>query len=197
MKIFVISVVVFMFCLPIVVNARRDTGPPEWTFDDVAELAEWQDYHDLEPISIIKKIRDAKGIERSVLVINTTGDNPYVYPGGSVPNWDSFSGYDNETIYIGLRVEESDLWQIDYITSRSGQYDQEKSKKFPVEASPDFVDMEFEMRWDDMITGFRIHPGTNRNRTAEIDYVSLRGPVKVTPSPRRLATTWGRIKDLF
>ena len=30
--------------------ARRDTGPPEWTFDDVAELADWQDYHDLGPI---------------------------------------------------------------------------------------------------------------------------------------------------
>jgi hypothetical protein len=176
---------------------KRDTGPPEWTFDDVADLADWQDYHNLAPASTITRVRDSEGIERTVLRIVSTGDNPYIYPGGSVPSWEPFSGYDHGTIYIGVRVEESDIWQVDYITGRNGEYNEKQSRKFRVDARPDFVDLEFDMQWEDMIRGFRIHPGTTRNKLTEIDYVSLRSPVIVTQSPRRLATTWGRIKDLF
>ena len=197
MKIFAIFVLVFVFCFPITVMARRDIGPPEWTFDDVAELSDWQDYHDLASINTIGKVRDSSGIERSVLRIELTGDNAYIYPGGSVPDWEPFDGYENNIIYIGVRVSETDIWQVDYITSRIGEYEEGRSRTFRVEAEPDFVDIEFEMHWQYMIRGFRIHPGTNKNRLAEIDYVSLRGPVTVTESPRRLATTWGRIKDLF
>jgi hypothetical protein len=199
MKIFVILVLVCVFCFPMAVMARRDTGPPEWTFDDVAELADWQDHYNLDPTSAstITKVRDSKGIERNVLRIVATGDNPYIYPGGAVPNWEPFSGYDYRTIYIGVRVEESDTWTVDYITGKDGEYDEGQSREFRVEAEPGFVDLEFEMQWSGMIRGFRIHPGATRNKMAEIDYVSLRGPVIVTQSPRRLATTWGRIKDLL
>lgn len=197
MKIFFVFVLVCMFCFPVVVMARRDIGPPEWTFDDVTELADWQDHHNLDLSSNIMKVRDSKGIERNVLRIVSTGDNPYIYPGGAVPSWEPFSGYGYGTIYIGLRVEETDIWQVDYITSITGEYDDGRSREFRVEASPDFADIEFEMRWEGMIRGFRIHPGTTKSKVAEIDYVSLRGGVVVTQTPRRLATTWGRIKDLF
>lgn len=209
MKILAIFVLVCMICLSMVAMAQQDTmsqqdsmtrremGPPEWTFDDVAELSDWQDYHNLAPTSAIIKLRDSKGNERNVLKIEATGDNPYIYPGGSVPNWEPFSGYDHEIIYIGVRVKESDEWQVDYIISRNEEYSDTLSRTFMVDATKDFVDLQFEMQWNDMISGFRIHPGTNRNKNTEIDYVSLRGPVLVTQAPRKLATTWGRIKDLF
>lgn len=197
MRIFIVFTLICAFFLPITAAARRDTGPPEWTFDDVAELADWRDCHNLAPASTITRVKDSKGIERTVLTIAATGDNPYIYPGGSVPSWEPFSGYEHGTIYIGVRVAESDIWQIDYITSRNGEYNEAQSRKFKVEARPDFVDLEFEMHWEGMIRGFRIHPGTTKNKLTEIDYISLRGPVLVTQSPRRLATTWGRIKDLF
>ena len=208
MKILAILVLLSMLCLSSVAvsqqdtssedtMSRRDMGPPEWTFDDVAELADWQDHHNLVPASTITKVRDSRGSERNILTIETTGDNPYIYPGGAVPRWEPFSGYDYGTIYIGARVKESDEWQVDYITTESGEYDEARSQKFSVDATKDFADLEFEMLWDDMIRGFRIHPGTTKNKKTELDYVSLRGPVEVTKAPRRLATTWGRIKDLF
>jgi hypothetical protein len=192
----ILCALIFTFCLPMAVMARRDTGPPEWTFDNMADMADWQDSHNLDPVSIVK-VKDSKGIERNVLRIVSRGDNPYIYPGGSVPSWEPFGGYDHDTIYIGVKIDESDIWQVDYITSRNGEYNEEQSQKFKVEAKSDFADLEFRMHWDGMIRGFRIHPGTTKNKVSEIDYVSLRSPVVVTQSPRRLATTWGRIKDLF
>jgi hypothetical protein len=178
------------------VIARRDIGPPEWTFDDVAELADWRDHHDLE-VDPIMKVRDLNGSTRTILKITSMGENPFIYPGGSVPNWEAFSGYDHGIIYVGARVSDSDMWQVDYITSRNGEYSEARSRKFRVDATGDFEDLEFEMQWENMIRGFRIHPGADQNKETEIDYISLRGPVLVTQAPRRLATTWGRIKDLF
>ncbi|MFC1719328.1 hypothetical protein ACFL6S_37105 [Candidatus Poribacteria bacterium] len=209
MKILAIFVLMCMFCLPIAAMSQQDTmsqqdaltrqqiGLPEWTFDDMAELADWQDYHNLDLSSTITKVRDSKGGERNVLTLEAIGDNPYVYPGGSVPNWEPFRGYEYATIYIGVRVKESDEWQVDYIVNRNEDYDGARTRTFRVDATEDFVDLEFEMEWDDMISGFRIHPGADKNKNTEIDYVSLRGPVQATQAPRRLATTWGRIKDLF
>lgn len=197
MKVFIVSVLIFMLCFPVIVMARRDVGPPEWTFDDVAELDDWQDYHDLDPATTIERVRDVNGTVRTVLTITSTGDNPYIYPGGSVPSWETFDGYENGTIYIGVRVERSDTWQIDYITSRSGNYSEAPNRRFTVNATGNFVDLEFDMHWENMIRGFRIHPGTDRNKKTEIDYISVRGPVMSARATRRLATTWGRIKDLF
>ncbi len=197
MRLIIVSILVFAFCFPMAVMARRDTGPPEWTFDNMTELSDWQDYHDLDSAATIVKVRDSNGAERNVLRIVSVGDNPYIYPGGSVPSWEPFSGYENATIYLGVRVQESDIWQVDYMTSKTGTYDEGPSQKFKVDAKPDFTDLEFRMNWDSMIRGFRIHLGTSSNRLIEIDYVSLRGPVIVTKTPRRLSTTWGRMKDLF
>jgi len=176
------------------VIARRDTGPPEWVFDNVTELSDWKDSHDIDPGMAIVKVRDIRGIERNVLKILSTGENPYIYPGGSVPNWEPFSGYEYGTIYLGVRVQQSDIWQVDYLTNRTGSYEEGQSQKFKVEARQDFADLEFKMNWESMVRGFRIHFGTNKNRTIEVDYLSLRGPTK---TQRKLSTTWGRMKDLY
>ena len=197
MRVSIIVFLVFALCFPMAVMARRDAGPPEWTFDNVAELADWQDYHDLSPSDTITKIIDSRGNERTVFKITSTGENPYIYPGGAVPNWEAFEGYDYGTIYIGVRVSESDIWQIDYITSRSGEYDEAVSRSFGVDATKGFLDLEFDMQWNSMIRGFRIHPGTNKNKETEVDYISVRGPILNNQPPKRLATTWGRVKDLF
>ena len=194
---FVVFVLIFVLCSPLTASVRRDTGLPEWTFDDVADLADWRDCHNLSPASNIVKVKSTNGVERNVLRLRTTGDNPYIYPGGSVPNWESFSGDEHKIIYIGVRVKRSDTWQIDYVTGKSGSYEDAQSRKFLVNATPDFVDLEFDMQWESTIRSFRIHPGTNMNKVTEIDYLSLQGPVAVTKPPRKLATTWGRIKDLF
>lgn len=197
MKIFIISVLVCILCFPLAAIARRDTGPPEWTFDDVAELDDWNEYHNLAPASIITKVQDSRGTERTVFSIASMGDNPYIYPGGQIPSWEPFSGYDHGVIYIGLRVSESDMWRIDYVTGRSDDFSEASSRQFKIDATKDFVDLELDMQWENMIRGFRIHPGTNKNKFSEIDYVSLRGPVTVTQARKKLATTWGRVKDLF
>lgn len=197
MRVSMFAFLVFALCFPMAAIARRDAGPPEWTFDNVVELADWQDYHDLSPSDTITKVRDSRGNERTVLRITSTGENPYIYPGGAVPNWEAFDGYDHRTMYIGVRVSESDIWQIDYINIRSGQYDEAVSRTFRVDATRDFLDLEFDMQWNSMIRGFRIHPGTSKNKETEIDYISVRGPLMSNQPPRTLATTWGRVKDLF
>jgi len=192
-----IVVILCVFCFPLIATARRDMGPPEWTFDEIADLADWQDAHNLSIASTIAKVKSPNGVERNVLMIIATGDNPYIYPGGSVPNWEPFSGYDNKAIYLGVRVEKSDMWQVDYITGRANDYSEGLSRKFMVNATSDFADLKLDMQWEGMIRGFRLHPGTGKNKKTEIDYLSLRAPVLVTRSPRKLATTWGKIKDLF
>jgi hypothetical protein len=197
MRLLIVFSLIFALCFPAMVMARRDTGPPEWTFDNMTELSDWKDFHDIDPVVAIMKVRDIKGTERNVLKVLSTGDNPYVYPGGSVPNWEPFSGYDFNTIYLAVRVQQSDIWQVDYVTSRDGSFEEGQSQKFKVEARQDFADLEFKMNWESMIRGFRIHFGTTINRFAEIDYLSLRGPVVVTKTPRKLSTTWGRMKDLY
>ena len=197
MRSVVVSVLICMFCLPSIVMARRDTGPPEWTFNDSAELVDWQDHHNLKADPEIVKVRDSRGNERSVLVLESAGDSAYIYPGGEAARWEPFDGYSNGTIYIGLRVSESDIWQVYYKTSKNGEYIREQSQQFEVEAGPDFVGIELEMHWQNMISGFRIHPGIRKNIRAEIDYLSLRGPEEATQPTKKLATSWGRIKDLF
>jgi hypothetical protein len=197
MKRLIVFVIAIMFCSPVIASARRDVGPPEWTFDNVADLSDWRDAHDIEPISVITKIKDANGDERSVLRIIPTGDDPYVYPGGSVANWEPFSGYEHSIIYIGVRLEKSDVWQVDYINSPNTEYDARRSKKFNISSNKDFVDLKLDMQWEGLIKGLRIHLGTSKNKTIEIDYLSLQGPVRVSQQSRKLATTWGKVKDLF
>lgn len=197
MRSLVVAVLICTFCLPLAVMARQDTGPPEWTFNDSAELVDWQDHHGLKADPEIAKVRDSRGIERSVLVLESAGDSPHIYAGGEAARWEPFDGYDNGTIYIGLRVSESDVWQVHYKTSKNGEYVREQSQQFEVEAGPDFVGIELKMHWQSMISGFRIHPGIGKNIRAEIDYLSLRGPAETTEITKRLATSWGRIKDLL
>jgi hypothetical protein len=197
MKKLIAFALVIVFCIPMMALARRDTGPPEWTFDNVSDLADWRDTHDLAPINAITKIKGQDNIERNVLRIVPTGDKPYVYLGGVVPSWEPFGGYEHATIYLGVHVQKSDTWQVDYITGKNTEFNDDQSKKFTVNFSQDFEDVKFDMHWDGMIRGLRLHLGSNKNTPIEIDYISLLGPVTVVQPPKKLATTWGKVKDLF
>jgi len=182
--------------MPILAMARRDTGPPEWTFDNVADLSDWRDTHGIAPITAITKVREANGEERNILRIISTGENPYVYPGGSVANWEPFDGYEHGAIYIGVRLEKSDVWQIDYVNNKNTEYGEKQSKKFNINSSQNFVDIKLDMQWEGLIKGFRIHFGSSK-KPIDIDYLSLQGPVKASQQSRKLATTWGKVKDLL
>ena len=197
MKKFIAFVMAIVFCFPILAAARRDTGPPEWTFDNVTDLSDWRDTHDIAPIATIAKVKSANGEDRNVLIILPTGENPYVYPGGAVANWEPFSGYDHGAVYLGVKLEKSDVWQIDYLNSPNTEYNERQSRKFTINATGDFVDIKLDIQWEGIIRGFRIHFGTNKNKSIEIDYLSLQGPVKASQQSRKLATTWGKVKDLF
>lgn len=197
MKRLIAVIMVIVFCLPVLAMARRDTGPPEWTFDNVTDISDWKDTHDLAPITTIAKVKDANGSDRNVLRITLTGENPYVYPGGSVANWEPFSGYEHGSIYIGLRLEKSDTWQVDYVNTPNTEYNEKQSRKFNIIATNDFADIRLDMQWEGLIKGIRIHFGSTKNKTIEIDYLSLQGPVKASQQTRKLATTWGKVKDLF
>lgn len=196
MKKIVILFIVFIICFPAISVARKDTGPPEWVFDNTADLADWRDSHDLSLLTIVK-VKSPNGIERNVLKIISTGDNPYVYPGGSIPSWEPFSGYEHKYIYMSVRVDKTDIWQIDYTTSRTGDFSEGQSRKFVINGSQDFQELKLDMQWDGMIRGIRIRFGTSKNRTIEIDYLSLRGSITTSQTPRKLSTTWGKVKDLF
>jgi hypothetical protein len=196
MKKFIVVILIAIFCFPMLAMARRDTGPPEWTFDNVADLGDWRDNHDLATLTTITKIKSSNGVERNVLRISLTGDKPYVYPGGAVASWEPFNGYENGAIYIGVKVERPDVWQIDYITGKNTEYNERQSKTFPVNATTDFIDLKFDMQWDGMIRGFKIHLGS-KNKIIDMDYVSLTGPITASQPPKKLATTWGKVKDLF
>jgi len=196
MKKLIVVVFIGIFCFPMLTMARRDTGPPEWTFDNVSDLTDWRDNHDLAPVTTITKVKSPNGVERNVLRIIPIGDKPYVYPGGAVPSWEPFSGYENRAIYLGVKVGKTDIWQIDYITSKNIEYSERQSRSFTVNAANDFIDLKFDMQWEGMIRGFRIHFGS-KNKTIDIDYVSLLGPVTTSQPPKKLATTWGKVKDLL
>lgn len=196
MKKFIIIFITFLICFPAISIARKDTGPPEWTFDNAADLADWRDFHDLSSLTTVK-VKTPNGIERNVLKIVPTGDNPYVYPGGSVPSWEPFNGYEHKYIYMSVRIDRTDIWQIEYTTSRTGDFSEGQSRKFVINGSQDFQELKLDMQWDGMIRGFRIRLGTNKNKTIEIDYLSLRGPITTSQTPRKLSTTWGKVKDLF
>jgi len=193
----IVIILVAIFCVPMLALARRDTGPPEWTFDNVSDLADWRDNYDLAPINAITKVKSTNGVERNVLTILPTGDKPYVYLGGVVASWEPFSGYEHATIYLGVRVQKSDTWQVDYSTGTSSDFSEEQSRKFIVNSSPDFVDLKFDMHWDGMIRAIRVHFGLSKGNPIEIDYISLQGPVTTSQPTKKLATTWGKVKDLF
>jgi len=183
----------------------QDELPPEWLFDDEEDIINWGSPNNLEPL-VIDDVKDGAGETRSVVMTVSTGGDPYVFPDGNwegfIPDIAPFDGGEYDTIYIGVRVNQTNSWQIYYMTDEDGQYTERQRQNFEVAATGDFEDLEFVMEtggWqDEMIFGFRLDPGTATGIEAEIDYLSLRGlpegATKAVEYSGKLAITWGAIK---
>jgi len=206
--IFGITVLLCLLCLS-TSGICQDEEPlaPEWLFDDEEEIANWGAPNQLMPLEF-DEVKDKKDNIRTILLIVSTGSDPYIFPGGDwngfVPDIGSFDGGEYDTIYVGIRVNVSCTWQIYYITEDDMAYAEAQRQDFQINASDNFEDLEFVMErggWQDrVVKGFRLDPGTVAGVEAEIDYLSLRGiPEDLVPkaleSGGKLAVTWGTIKD--
>ena len=180
--------------------------PPEWVFDDEEEIQNWGAPNHLVLPLELDEVKDKKGEDRTIVRLESTGGDPYVFPGGAWAGFDGtigpFDGNKYTTIFIGIRADVANTWQIYYMTDEDGAYSERQRQNFQVAFSDDFLDLEFVMEeggWqDEMITGFRIDPGTAAGVVSEIDYLSLRGiPEGLEQAVEyngKLAVTWGTIK---
>lgn len=196
-----------LLSLPITGICQDVKLPPEWTFDKKDDIKNWGAANQLAPLEIAD-VKDKKGNMRSIVRTVSLGTDPYIFPDG---NWqgfiagiEPFDGGKYNTIYIGVRVNQSSAWQIYYVTEDDGQYSERQRQNFQVNKTDDFQDLEFKMEtggWKEKtITGFRLDPGTAAGIEAEIDYLSLRSiPGGVVPKAveynGKLAVRWGAIKE--
>jgi hypothetical protein len=180
--------------------------PPEWVFDDKAEIANWGGMNNLAPLEV-GTVTDEKGAKRTVLKTKSTGVDPYVFPDGGwqgfIADIEPFDGKKYDTIYIGVRVNMANAWQIYYMTKEDPTYTENQHQNIQIDSVDEFKDFEFKMiegGWNKKtIKGFRLDPGTASGVEAEIDYLSLRGvPAGVkkaaVDSNDKLAITWGSLK---
>ena len=182
-------------------------APPPWTFDDDKvssdELKDWVDLNHLKPLEF-DEVKDASGNTRSVLKTASLGGDPYMFPGGgwNVRNYEPLDGEEFDTLYIGVRVNAPNTWQVYYITEADLGWAELQRQNFDVNAVDDFEDIEVKLErggWNERtIIGFRIDPGTAGNIEAEIDYISFTGipgaTLAVNPKGKA-ATPWGKIKN--
>ncbi|MFQ6039834.1 MAG: hypothetical protein ACE5PV_03175 [Candidatus Poribacteria bacterium] len=164
--------------------------PPEWTFDDPAEIEGWGA---LNQVNLT--------VEDGVLKTVSLGGDPYFFPGGdwNTRDWEPFSGKDFFTIYLSVKVNKTDTWQVYYVTEEETGWAETQRQNFEVEATDDFVDLEFVMErggWQERtVTGFRIDPGVSEGVEAEIDYISLKGAPTAVETNGKIATSWGKLKN--
>ena len=167
---------------------------PEWTFDDPAEIEGWSA---LNQVTLT--------VENGVLKTVSLGDDPYFFPGGewNTRDWEPFSGKDFPTIYLSVKVNTTNTWQVYYVTQEETGWAETQRQNFDVEATGDFVDLEVVMErggWQERtVTGFRIDPGTSEGIESEIDYISLKGVPKTVETAvkvsGKIATSWGQLKS--
>ena len=201
--IYVISMVLILSLNGMVVA----DAPPPWTFDNdkasTDELKDWVDLNHLKPLEL-DEVKDASGKTRSVLKTASLGGDPYMFPGGgwNVRNYEPFDGEEFDTLYIGVRVNAANTWQVYYITETDGGWAELQRQNFDVNAVDDFEDIEVKLErggWNERtVVGFRIDPGTAGNIEAEIDYISftgIPGAELATDAKGKAATTWGEIKS--
>jgi len=181
-----------------------DVGP-EWLFetkDDEKELLQWGAINQLAPLDI-DQVTDAKKNKRGVLLTESLGGDPYMFPGGNwnVADYEPFNGKKNKTLYMGLRVNMANTWQIYYVTTKDGAWGEVMRQNFDVAMAADFQDIEVVLErggWQDSdIKGFRIDPGTAAGVKAEIDYISFVGRpegAKAVDPVGRSAVAWGALK---
>ena len=203
-----ISICVISMTLILSLNGMAaKEAPPPWTFDDDKvsndELKDWVDLNHLKPLEF-DEVKDASGNTRSVLKTASLGGDPYMFPGGgwNVRNYEPFDGEEFDTLYIGVRVNAPNTWQVYYITEADLGWAELQRQNFDVNAVDDFEDIEVKLErggWNERtIIGFRIDPGTAGNIEAEIDYISFTGipgaTLAVNPKGKA-ATTWSKIKN--
>jgi len=166
--------------------------PPEWTFDDPAEIEGWTAINQTDLT-----------VEDGVLKTVSLGADPYFFPGGewNTRDWEPFSGGEATTIYLRVKVNTTNAWQVYYVTEEETGWAETQRQNFDVEATGDFVALEVVMErggWQERtVTGFRIDPGTVEGIEAEIDYISLIGVPKTTSveANAKIATSWGQLKN--
>jgi hypothetical protein len=191
--------------VPLAVHAAADKGP-EWTFDGKDakdELNQWVNLNQLQPLKMAE-VKDAKGNKRSVLLTESLGVDPYMFPGGgwNVANYEPFDGKKNKTLYLGVRVNMANTWQIYYVTMKNpGGWGEEMRQNFDVPQAADFQDLAIEVSrggWQENdVKIFRIDPGTAGGVKAEIDYISFAGPPQPPKAvhPRgSLAAVWAALR---
>ncbi len=163
---------------------------PEWTFVDPAEIEGWSPGNQLN-----------LSVENGVLKTASLGGDPYFYPGGDggARDWEPFSGNTHSTIYLGVKVNVTNTWQVYYVTEEEAGWAETQRENFEVEATGNFVDLAFVMErggWQERtVTGFRIDPGTSEGVEAEIDYISLLGVPTAVKAQGKVATSWARLKS--
>lgn len=207
MKVVILLASLCLLAFPAVVLSQQDELPPEWTFDDDDDIKNWGGINQLKPL-VIDDVKDKNGNPKSVLRTESTGGDPFVFPDGNwqgfIPDITPFDGGKYDRIYIGVRANVSSQWQVYYITEQDGAYSERQRDNFQVAATDDFQDLEFEMKtggWqEEVITGFRLDPGTIAGVIAEIDYLSFRGipegSGQAVEYAGKLAAVWGAIKKM-
>jgi hypothetical protein len=199
------TLLTFILALSYYTLYAAEPEAPTWTFDDKdaeKELANWNARNQLEALKI-EAVKDKKGEKRKVLITKSLGGDPYMYPGGNSGNADyvPFDGTVYNTIYMAIRVNMANTWQIYYYSQEEPAWNENQRQNFEVTSVDDFEDIEVRMTrggWDKRHgIRFRIDPGTAVGVEAEIDYISLIGspnPDQAVKPAGKLAVGWGLLK---
>lgn len=180
--------------------------PPMWDFegkDGKDELKAWSAGNQLAELEIVE-VKDKKGEKRSVLKTESLGGDPYMYPGGSggAVNYDPIDGTRYNILYMGIRVNIPNTWQIYYFSKQEQGWNENQRQNYQVNSVDDFEDIEVELTrggWNERDgIRFRIDPGTAQGVEAEIDYISFTGspnPDQAVKPTGNIAVTWGSLKN--
>ena len=195
-----------IMCLVTSLAMAQDGLVPQWLFDGgdaEDELDDWGAQNQLLPLEI-EEVKDGAGETRSVLVTESLGNDPYMFPGAdwNNTNYEPFPGGTYNTLSMSVRINQAATWQVYYITMGDAAWGEVMRQNIDIPAGADFQDVEVELErggWqDDDVKVFRIDPGTAAGIVAEIDYISFTGPpegVKAVDPRAKLATQWARLRD--
>jgi hypothetical protein len=186
--------------------SAQDGLVPQWLFDGSDaedELLDWGALNALLPLEI-DDVKDAAGETRSVLLTESTGGDPYMFPGANwnTANYEPFPGDTYNILSMSIRVNQAATWQVYYVTMGDLAWGEVMRQNFDIPAGDDFQDIEVVLErggWqDDDVKIFRIDAGTAAGVAAEIDYISFTGPpagAKAVDAHEKLATQWAALRD--
>ncbi len=194
-----------IMCLVTGLAMAQDGLVPQWLFDGAEaedELQDWGALNQLLPLEI-EEVKDGDGETRSVLITESLGNDPYMFPGANwnTANYEPFPGDTYNILSMSVRVNQAATWQVYYVVVGDLAWGEVMRQNFDVPAGEDFQDIEVELErggWQDGdVKIFRIDAGTAAGVVAEIDYISFTGPpegVKAVDAQAKLATQWATIK---